>query len=121
MPRNNAEVTAESDQSIDWDAMIEMPASETMNLSATELNSTHEVTFLEVRSPSDGLLVARVDCETLAGDSLWLRGRFGPQNGLMSLVKAADGGANIEGQTFTFTRIESDKSPAGYAFRWTVA
>ena len=121
MPRTTAEETAAADESIDWNAMIEMPASEQMNLSTTELNTTHEVTFLEVRSPSDGLLVARVDCETIEGDSLWLRGRFGPQNGLMSLVKAAAGGENIEGQTFTFTRIESDKSPAGYAFRWTVA
>jgi hypothetical protein len=36
----------------------------------------------------------------------------------MSLIKAADGGENIEGNTFNFTRVESEKSPAGYAFRW---
>lgn len=120
MPRRTAqEVQEPASQEIDWAAMTQSPASEQMNLSATELNTTHNVTFLEVRSPSEGLLVARVDCETIEGDSLWLRGRYGPQNGLLSLVKAADGGENIEGQTFTFTRIESENSPAGYAFRWT--
>ena len=119
MPRQAAEETATADQSIDWEAMIMPAAEEQMNLSATELNQPHEVVFLEVRSPSDGLLVARVDSETIEGGALWLRGRYGPQNGLLSLVKAADGGENIEGQTFTFTRVESDKSPAGSAFRWS--
>ena len=44
--------------------------------------------------------------------------KFGPQNGLFSLVKAADGGENIENHAFIYTKVTSEKSPAGYAHRW---
>ena len=60
---------------------------------------------------------ADVKSETIEGDTLWLKGKFGFQNGCLSLLNAA-GKKPLEGNTYTFMKIESDKSPAGYAFRW---
>jgi hypothetical protein len=114
MPADTTEQT-----SIDWDAMSQPETNVNIALKDTELGTTHEVTFVAVRQLPEGVLVADVTSPTLEGNTLWLRGKFGPQSGLMSLIKAADGGENIEGNTFNFTRVESEKSPAGYAFRWT--
>ena len=108
-----------NENSIDWDAMTKHEANVNMNLGACEIDETHEVTFVAVNQLPDDAIVADVTCETMEGNTLWLRGRFGPQNGLLSLIKAAEGGENIVGNTYAFTRIESEKSPAGYAFRWT--
>lgn len=105
---------------IDWTTALEPEPSVSIVLSDAELNTPHAVFFRTVRSTEDGFIVASVDCDTLEGDTLWLRGKFGPQNGLHSLVNAADGGENIEGNTYTYTRVESENSPAGYAHRWTV-
>lgn len=106
---------------IDWTQAIEPIPSVSLALRDAELNTTHEVGFVSVRATDEGFVVASVDCETLEGDTLWLRGNFGPQNGLHSLLKAVEGdGDAIEGQTFTYTRVESENSPSGYAHRWTV-
>ena len=104
---------------IDWDSMSKPAANVNMTLKDSEIDVQHEVKFDAVRGLPTGALVADVTSQTLEGNTLWLRGQFGPQAGLMSLIKAAGGGENIEGKTFTFTRIESEASPAGYAFRWT--
>ena len=104
---------------IDWESMSQPAANVNMTLKDAEIDAPHEVTFVALRALPDEVLVADVTSPTLEGNTLWLRGKFGPQSGLLSLIKAADGGENIEGNTFTFTRIESENSPAGYAFRWT--
>ena len=88
-----------------------------MNLKEAVLGDEHEVTFLAVQQMDSGAVLATVDSDTLEGDSLWLSGKFGPQNGLLSLLNAAGDGESIEGNTFKFSRIESDNS-AGYAYRW---
>tara|TARA_R100001086_G_scaffold160241_1_gene86067 strand:+ start:866 stop:1186 length:321 start_codon:yes stop_codon:yes gene_type:complete len=103
---------------IDWNNILEN-TTQTVSLQETEIDAEHKVTFHEVRQTEEGFLVATVSSESLEGTTLWLKGKFGPQNGLMSLMKSAEGGENIEGNTFTFTRIESEKSPSGYAYRWT--
>ena len=104
---------------IDWDAVVEPAANVTMTLAEVPLDETHAVTFVALTPLPENLLVADVSSETLEGNALWLRGQFGPQNGLHSLVKAAEGGENIVGKTFNITRVASEKSPAGYAYRWT--
>lgn len=108
-------------ENIDWQNATEYEnePSQSMNLGDTELNTPHEVKFLTVKGVSDGMIVATVKSETLEGDTLWLKGKFGPQNGLLSLLKAATEGDLIEGNSFTYERVPSEKSPAGYAHKWT--
>ena len=81
------------------------------------IGGTAKVSFLEVKQVKGDMIVATVET-VLPGNTLWLKGKFGPQNGLLSLMKAAKGGDNIEGKEFDVSKIESDKSPAGYAYLW---
>ena len=107
-----------ADDKIDWQVALKSNPSEGMSLSDAEIDVVHEVTFLSVRQTTDLNIVATVDSETLPGDTLWLRGKFGPQNGLLSLITAVGGPENIEGATVNFSKITSEKSPVGYAYRW---
>jgi len=102
---------------IDWSNVLS--SSEAVSLREVPIGEEVSVNFTRVFEV-DGTLGAEVACD-LPGEVIWLKGQFGPQNGLLSLMKAAEGGENIEGNTFTFSRIESEKSPAGYAFRWVKA
>ena len=104
-------------EDIEWDTVLNRE-SVPLNIKNAEIGTEHLVTFERINKTARGI-VATVKCETLEGNSLWLKGNYGPQNGLGSLIKAADGGENISGNTFTFTRVESDKSPVGYAYLWT--
>jgi hypothetical protein len=103
---------------IDWEAALSRPSSVDMRLNTAEIGAEHSITFDRCTQTDSGAIVASVRCDTLEGDTLWLRGKYGPQNGLPSLIKAA-GSDGISGRTFTFSRVESEKSPAGYAYRWT--
>jgi len=103
---------------INWQQAVENSPSINMMLGESELDSTHAITFTSVKQLENGYIVADVTSETIDGDTLWLSGKFGAQNGLMSLLKASNN--DIEGKTFNFIKQTSDKSPAGYAFRWTV-
>ena len=110
-------------EAIDWNHAIEPTPPATVRLGETELGTDHEVTFMEVRGvegEDDALLIAAtITSPTIEGNTLWLRGKYGAQNGLMSLLKAVDmDGDSIQGKTFTYTRVESEKSPSGYAHRW---
>lgn len=108
-------------ETIDW-TNITQPTNRNMVLGEAPVNETHAVTFHEVKQTPNGGLVATVESETLEGETLWLVSpRWGNQNGLLSLIKAAQGGENIEGGTYQYTKVESEKSPAGYAHRWTQA
>ena len=91
-----------------------------VRLGEAPMNEEVSVKFTEIIQTEAGSLLARVETE-LEGDHIWLHSsEYGNQNGFPSLLKASGGGGNIEGKTFTFTRLESEKSPAGYAFRWMV-
>lgn len=88
-------------------------------LRSIDLDVAHQVTFDKVLEVN-GSLMAEVTTE-LEGNILWIwSSEYGAQNGFNSLVKAAKGGENIEGNTYTITRVPSEKSPAGWAYRWTV-
>lgn len=106
--------------SIDWNQFEARTENTPLDLRAVEVGESHTITFHEVKALDSGALVATVESETIEGSTLWLAGSYGPQNGLLSLMKAAEGGDNIEGGTFVYTKVESEKSPAGYAHRWTV-
>ena len=83
----------------------------------------HKVTFVEVKQLDNGAIVCTVKSDTLAGGTLWLSSAdYGYQNGAMSLIHNAKkdkaGNPKIEGNTFTFTKVDSDKSPTGFAYHW---
>ena len=90
---------------IDWNTALSPAPSENLALHDAEIDTPHTVVFDELRALDSGGIVATVECETLTGTTLWLRGKFGPQNGLHSLVKAADGGENIEHHAFVYTKV----------------
>jgi hypothetical protein len=106
---------------INWNEALR-PVNTKLALNEAEIGVEYPVLFEEVKLLDEGAIVATVDCEELEGNTLWLRSaKYGAQNGLASLLKACDGdGDKIEGGTFTYTRVESDKSPTGWAHRWTV-
>ena len=106
---------------IDWDTVLTHTENlEVVALREAPIGEVTEVTFDRVFTADNGS-VGAVVTTTLPGELLWLAsGEHGPQNGLPSLGKASEGGENIEGNTFCFARVESEKSPVGYAFRWTV-
>ena len=99
---------------------------ENIALSESPLGETHSVLISTVFQTEKGSIGAYVESETLAGNLLWLNSAdFGPQNGLRSLLKAT--GLSLESSpddlktlSVKYTRVESDKSPVGYAHLWTV-
>ena len=108
------------EQTIDWGNVLPVKEEDVhMDLRTVDVGQSVVVVFLKVK-PAGDRIVAEVESTDIEGNHLWLKGDWGPQNGLLSLIKAADGGDNIEGRTFTYTKVASDKSPAGYAHRWTV-
>jgi len=108
---------------IDWNSVLTRPENqEVVSLKETPLGEVYAVKFNRVFTTKDNSIAAEVETE-LNGELLWLYSeKYGGQNGLLSLVKAAgevDGTPQIEGRTFNFSRIESEKSPVGFAYRWT--
>ncbi len=108
---------------IDWTTIINNTESkEVVSLKEAPLGEVYAVKFNRVFTTDAGSIGAEVETE-LNGELLWLYSeQYGGQNGLMSLVKASgvlDGVPTIEGRSFNFSRIESEKSSVGYAFRWT--
>ena len=105
---------------INWNEAMQ-PVNTKLALNTTEVGDSHVVFFDELKQLDEGAIVATVSCETLEGNTLWLRSaKYGAQNGLGSLIKAADGGENIEGNAFTYMKVESENSPTGWAHRWVI-
>ena len=107
--------------SINWDSVLNQTENlELVALRESPIGEEVEVKFDRIFQTQAGSIGAMVTT-TLSGEMIWLSSEeYGPQNGLLSLVKANEGTTDLEGKTFKFSRIESDKSPAGYAYRWTV-
>lgn len=104
---------------IDWSVLSTGSEKEQVALKEVPLDTEVSITFDRIFSTPSGTIGAEVSTE-ISGELIWLSGSYGPQNGMMSLVKAAGGNPDdIEGKTFTFSRITSEKSPVGYAYRWT--
>ena len=104
---------------IDWNEALKPAPSEQVSLAETTIDEAHKVTFVTLNQTPQGYIVANVESDTLEGDTLWLRGKYGSQNGFGSLLNAVENeGEMIEGNSFIFTKVESSKSPKGYAYRW---
>jgi len=103
---------------IDWSGIFTQTESGTpVALREVPMGMEVEVTFNRLTQTANGGIVANVET-SIEGDTIWLKGQYGPQSGLYSLISAAGSGENIEGNTFVFSRVESEKSPTGYAYRW---
>ena len=112
------EVIQMSENKIDWQNAKQAPSVQ-MTLAGTTIDEPHVVLFERVSQTPQGYIVCDVSSETLEGNTLWLRGKYGSQNGFGSLLNAVDDeGDLIEGKEFIFTKVESDKSPKGYDYRW---
>jgi len=109
-----------SKEKIDWNNALK-PDDVNMNLRELEMEESHTVTFLKVTQTTTGAIVASVDSETLEGDTLWLRSpKYGGQNGLGSLLAQVEfNGDEIEGNDFVITKVVSEESPVGYAYKWS--
>tara|TARA_R110000823_G_scaffold245771_2_gene369895 strand:- start:2551 stop:2886 length:336 start_codon:yes stop_codon:yes gene_type:complete len=108
---------------IDWSSIINTSENkEVVSLKEAPLGEVIPVKFSRVFTTNTGSIGAEVET-ALNGELLWLYSeKHGGQNGLMSLVKASGvvaGTPAIEGFTFNFSRVESEKSPVGYAYLWT--
>jgi len=103
---------------IDWSGIFTQDSTGTpVSLREVPMNMEVEVTFDRLTQTANGGIIATVST-SLDGDTIWLKGSYGPQHGLYSLLKAAGSGEEIEGNTFLFSRVESEKSQTGYAYRW---
>lgn len=108
---------------INWDAGAtpkRQDAGSLMNLKEINLSEAADVKITDIRMTKQGYIVAEVESEVLVGDTLWLSGKFGLQNGAFSLknlvgtTKASD----MLGQYYV-SKIPSDKSSTGYRYEWT--
>ena len=108
-----------SENKIDWTNAQQAP-SVNISLAEATIDEPHVVLFERVSQTPQGYIVCTVSSDTLEGNTIWLRGKYGSQNGFGSLLNAVDDeGDLIEGNEFIFTKVESEKSPKGYAYRWT--
>lgn len=91
-----------------------------MKLSELPLSQSASVKIEEMKMTTGGYIVATVTSEELEGNTLWLSGKFGLQNGaysLQQLVGSSDE-SDYVGEFFV-SKIPSDKSTSGYRYEWT--
>jgi hypothetical protein len=98
------------------------PKSVMVDLRTVEVGSSVKFNIESVRTgisskTGDDFIVATVSSEEIEGNTIWFKGKFGLQNGYASLLKAF--GGVIEGHC-VYHKVESKKSPVGYAHRWTL-
>ena len=77
-----------TNETIDWN-LSNIDNMETVALKEVPLGEEVSVKFDRVFQSPSGTIGAEVTTD-IAGQIIWLRGSYGPQNGMMSLVKAAD-------------------------------
>ena len=110
-------------ESIDWNVghSAKKSESEVMQLNQIPLNQAVKVKILNVRMTPQKYIVAEVSSEELNGDTLWLSGKFGLQNGaysLMNLVGQSTQVEDIVGE-YHIAKLPSEKSSSGYRYEWT--
>ena len=109
-------------ENIDWNVGHSAKSdSVVMQLREIPLNQAIPVKIKNVRMTPQGYIVAEVESEELEGDTLWLSGKFGLQNGafsLMNLVGQSQNVADIVGD-YHIAKLPSDKSTSGYRYEWT--
>ena len=108
--------------SIEWGDDTHSTEAQVMKLNSMEMNDEHIIKILDMRMTDGGYIVTTVESETLEGNTLWLKGKYGLQNGartLMSLVGSDETEDYING-SFKVSKIESEKSMSGYKYLWTL-
>ena len=109
-------------ENIDWNVGHSAKSdAEVMQLREIPLNQAIAITINNVRMTPQGYIVAEVASEELEGNTLWLSGKFGLQNGafsLMNLVGQSQNVADIVGD-YQISKLPSDKSSSGYRYEWT--
>ena len=104
---------------IDWNEVQEFPEAVVLNLGKLDMHQMVNIEFKSLKKTEGGHLVAKISSVDGDWNTMWLKGAYGAQNGLMSLIKAAGGdGDNIAGNKFTVTKAASEMSSVGYAFSW---
>lgn len=106
----------------EWNTLLKpVDNLENLALSESPLGTSHDVTINSVFKTEAGNIGAMVSCESMSGNVLWLlSNEYGGQNGLNSLIGATESTepSDLTGKTVRYTRVESEKSPVGYAHRW---
>jgi len=109
-------------ENIDWNVGHSTKSDgEVMQLSKIPLQQAVSITIKNVRMTPQKYIVAEVQSEELEGDTLWLSGKFGLQNGaysLMNLVGQSGNVSDIVGE-YQIAKLPSDKSSSGYRYEWT--
>ena len=106
---------------IDWGEDTRNTEAQTMKLNSMEMDDKHNVKILDMRMTDGGYIVLTVDSETLEGNTLWLKGKYGLQNGARSLMKLVGSSESVDyvDNTYTVGKVESEKSMSGYRYEWT--
>tara|TARA_R110002012_G_scaffold321566_1_gene549888 strand:- start:14038 stop:14394 length:357 start_codon:yes stop_codon:yes gene_type:complete len=115
MPKKNNEQ--------DWSQFLSPTKGQAIDLKQLEIGDSLTVKFNEFKTVEldngPGLVSEVSVTGAFDGEgSLWFWGTFGAQNGWHSLAHAAISPSAIEGSTFVLSKVESAKSPAGYAYHW---
>ena len=104
------------ENNVDWNLALTKETDAPVKLADAEMEA-----FTRVFQSESGAIGAEVETD-LDGSVLWLNGKYGPSNGLHSLIAAVGGTEKIEGSTVIYVRVPSDKNPnADYAHSWRVA
>lgn len=111
---------------IDWGIEANQKPTKPIQLNELEIGESVKLTIEDMRQPvSDGIdyIVATVSSTEIEGDTMWLKGKFGLKNGAFSLFKliGSDESEDFVGKDYIVSKVESEKSLTGYAYRWELA
>lgn len=100
----------------------EYPESVLMDLKTVKVGDSHAIHIQSVRAgvtkSGQDYIVATTESNTLEGNTIWFKGAYGLQNGYQSVLKNSEG--VVEGE-WIYSKVESERSPVGYAHRWVKA
>ena len=106
---------------IDWGVEETPSDSEVVKLSEMHMDEMHEIKITEMKMTNQGYIVCNVETPTLEGNTVWLKGKFGLQNGALSLMRlvGSNNAMDYENQSFCVGKVPSEKSMTGYRYEWT--
>ena len=107
--------------SIDWgQTTSHRTETQTVKLNTMEMEEPHEIKILDMRMTDGGFIVTSVESETLEGNTLWLKGKYGLQNGAMSLMELVGSNESTDyvDKMFSVQKVPSEKSMSGYRYEW---
>ena len=108
--------------SIDWgNNSPTNTETQTMKLNTMGMEVPHTIKILDMRMTDGGYIVTTVSSPTLEGNTLWLKGKYGLQNGALSLMQlvGSNESADYIDKSFFVKKEASEKSMSGYRYVWT--